>query len=103
MDIIDVGLYAGYVLIVLCAIAAVVIPLIQSFGDPQSLVKSAIGLGVLVVVFLISYALAGSDTMGTTTSESTSKLVGAGLISMYILFIGALVGIVFTEVSKMIK
>lgn len=101
MDIIDVGLYASYILIILCALAAVVIPLIQSFSDPQSLVKSAIGLVALVVIFFIGYALASGDAPGTT--ESTSKFVGAGLITMYILFIGAFVAIVFTEVSKMIK
>ena len=62
MDIIDVGLYASYLLIVLCAIAAIVIPLAQSFGDPQSLVKSGIGLGVILVVFLVSYGIADSST-----------------------------------------
>lgn len=101
MDIIDIGLYASYVLIILCAVAAVVIPLVQSFGDPKSLIKSAIGLVALVVVFFISYALADSDAPGATAT--TAKLVGAGIITMYILFIGALVGIVYTEVSKMIK
>lgn len=101
MDIIDIGLYAGYILIVLCALAAVVIPLVQSFGDPKSLVKSAIGLGALLVIFFVSYALAGSDTPGATAS--TSKLVGAGIITMYLLFLGALAGIVYTEITKLIK
>ena len=101
MDIIDVGLYASYILIVLCALAAVVIPLIQSFGDPQSLVKSGIGLAVLAVVFLIGYALADGNSAGAT--ETTSKVVGAGIIAMYIFFFMALFGIVYTEISKMIK
>lgn len=102
MDIIDVGLYASYILIVLSALAAVIIPLAQSMGDPQSLVKSGIGLGALLVVFLIGYLLAGSEaTPGVT--ESTSKLVGGAIISMYIFFFLALGGIVYTEVSKLIK
>ncbi|MFY0606130.1 MAG: hypothetical protein JXR10_05410 [Cyclobacteriaceae bacterium] len=101
MDIIDVGLYVSYLLIVLCALAAVIIPLAQSLGDPQSLVKSGIGLGALVVIFFISYAVASGESDATT--ESTAKLVGGGIISMYVLFAIAILGIVYTEISKAIK
>lgn len=101
MDIVDVGLFASYILIALCAIAAIAIPLVQSFGDPQSLVKSGIGVGVLLVVFLIGYGIADSNSAGAT--ETTAKLVGAGIISMYVLFFGAIIGIVITEVTKIIK
>lgn len=101
MDIIDVGLYASYLLIAICAISAIVIPLAQSFGDPQSLLKSGIGLGVMVVVFVVSYALANPEAAGAT--EGVSKLVGAGIISMYIFFFVALIGIIYTEISKLIK
>ncbi|MEQ8550336.1 MAG: hypothetical protein RIC03_20640 [Cyclobacteriaceae bacterium] len=101
MDIVDVGLFASYILIALCAIAAIVIPLVQSFGDPQSLIKSGVGVGVLLVVFLVGYIVADGTSAGAT--ETTSKLVGAGIISMYILFFGAIVGIILTEVTKIIK
>lgn len=103
MDIIDVGLYASYLLIALCAVAAIVIPLAQSFGDPQSLVKSGIGLGVIVVVFLISYAMADSVTSNIKVTENAAKFSGAGLIAMYIFFFIALIGIVYTEISKLLK
>jgi hypothetical protein len=101
MDLIDVGLFGSYVLILVCAIAAIGIPLVQAAGDPKSLVKSAVGVGTLLVVFLIGYLLADGNAKGAT--ESTSKLVGAGIISMYVLFFGAIIGIVITEVTKMIK
>jgi len=98
---VDIGLIVAYVLIVLCALSAILIPLVQSFSDPKSLVKSGIGLGAVLVVFLVGYTLAGSDSTGTT--ESTSKLVGAGIISMYIFVHIAIVGIFFTEISKLFK
>ena len=101
MSIIDAGLFAAYALIILCALAAVIIPLIQSFDNPKTLVKSGIGLGALVVVFLISYGVSSPEAAGAT--ESTSKLVGAGIISTYIFFFGAIIGIIYTEISKMIK
>lgn len=98
---VDIGLIVAYVLIVLCALSAILIPLVQSFSDPKSLVKSGIGLGAVLVVFLVGYTLAGSESAGTT--ESTSKLVGAGIISMYIFVLIAIVGIFFTEISKLFK
>jgi hypothetical protein len=101
MDIIDIGIYASYVLIVLCALSAIVIPLIQSLDDPKSLVKSGIGVVGLVVIFFIGYALADGETPGTT--ESTSKYVGAGLFTTYAFFFGAIIGIIYTELSKIIR
>ncbi len=98
---IDLGLIAGYVLVGLCALAAVVMPLIQSLSDPKSLVKSGIGVGALVVIFLITYAMADGNSEGTT--EGTSKMVGAGLLTMYVFVFLALAGIVYTEISKLIK
>ena len=101
MSLVDIGLFASYVLIGLCALAAILLPLIQSFGDPKSLIKSGIGVGALVVVFFIAYAMADGSSMGTTTG--TSKMVGAGLITMYLATAGAIIGIVYTEVSKLFK
>lgn len=101
MDLIDVSLSASYILIILCALSAIIIPLVQSFGDPQTLVKSGIGIVAVAVIFLISYAVAGSVTEGATAT--TSKMVGGGIITTYILFLVAIVGIVYTEISKVIK
>jgi len=98
---VDLGLIISYVLIVLCALAAIVIPLIQSFSDPKSLIKSGLGLGAVLVVFLIGYLLA--DGQSDVTTETTARLVGAGIISMYIFILIAIVGIVYTEISKIIK
>lgn len=101
MDFIDIGLYASYALIAFCAIAAIGIPLVQSFGDPKSLIKSGIGVAFLVVVFFVSYAIADDSAVGTTAT--TSKFVGAGLITTYVFFFGAIIGIVYTEISKMLS
>jgi len=98
---IDLGLISGYVLVGLCTLAAVVMPLVQSLSDPKSLVKSGIGVGVLLVVFLITYAMADGNAEGTTAT--TSKMVGAGLVTMYVFVFLAIAGIVYTEISKLIK
>ncbi|MEQ6119391.1 hypothetical protein [Reichenbachiella sp. MALMAid0571] len=108
MDSIDIILYISYALTILAAIAAIVFPIINSVSDPKSLIKSGLGLVALVVVFGISWALAGSEFTEYQASEfemnaSLSKFVGGTLIMMYILTGIAIVGIVYTEFSKMIK
>lgn len=98
---IDLALYLSYILIGACTVVAVIMPLVQSFSDPASLTKSGIGVAALVVVFIVSYAL--SDGSAPGASETTSKVVGAGIISSYVFFFGALIGIAYTEISKLIK
>ena len=98
MDFIDIGLFGSYALIGLCALAAVLIPLYQSFGDPKTLLKSGIGIGVMLIVFLFGYFLADGSSAGV--DESTSKVVGAGIITTYTFFFLAIAGIIYTELSK---
>ncbi|HNR72700.1 MAG TPA: hypothetical protein PKH83_00355 [Cyclobacteriaceae bacterium] len=103
----DAGLYFGYALVGIAIISAFFMPLIQILKSPSNLVKSGISIGVLAVVFLISYFLSGSEIspsgklMGIT--EGASKLIGAGLIMFYITFVFAIVGIVFSEINKTLK
>jgi hypothetical protein len=103
----DIGLYVGYGLFSVALIAAVILPLINALKSPKELLKSGMGIGALLVVFLISFGLAGSEVTAKYTAqgigESSSKLIGAGLTMFYIVFAAALVGIVFSEISKALK
>jgi hypothetical protein len=107
MEFIDIGLYVSYGLLLIAAIAAIILPLINSFSNPKSLVKSGIGIAVIVVLFVIGYIIAdsGVTTKYTTlgVGEGESKFVGGALLTMYMLFIIAIIGIVITELNKAIK
>jgi hypothetical protein len=99
---VDAGLIISYVLIGLCVAAAVILPLIQALGNPQSLKMIGISVGALLVVFFICYLISDSDTMGNDAiTPSTARLVGASLTMFYLLTGIALVSIVYTEVKKM--
>ncbi len=101
---IDAGLIIAYVLIGLCALTAIVLPLIQAAGNPGSLKKIAISVGGLVVVFIICYVLAGDSTYGNKeVTAGAAKRVGAGLIMFYVLLVGAFVTILYTEITKISK
>ncbi|MFY0651914.1 MAG: hypothetical protein JXQ96_07775 [Cyclobacteriaceae bacterium] len=108
MDSIDIILYISYALTILAALAAIVFPLINSLGNPSSLIKSGLGLVALVVIFGIAYALSGNEFTEVQATEygmnaSLSKFVGGILTMMYLLTGLAIIGIVYTEFSKMIK
>lgn len=107
MEIIDIGLYVSYGLIIIAAVAAIVLPLIGSLSHPKSLLKAGIGIVVLIVIFVIGWALSDSGVTAEYTTlgvgSTTSKFVGGALIAMYILMVIAIIGIVITELNKAIK
>ena len=107
MEIIDIGIYACYILLFVALIAAVVFPLLQITQNPAALVKSGIGVAGLVVLFIISYSLSGSEVTAKYTTmgvgESGSKMIGAGLILFYIILIATVVIMVFSEINKALK
>ena len=96
---VDVGLFLAYILTGLCVLVAIGMPLIKAFGDPDSLKKMGVGIGGLLVVFLVSYFTSSGEADGES-SEATVKLVGAGIVTFYILAIAAVLGIVYTEIKK---
>lgn len=109
MDIFDIVLYAAQILIVLGVILAIVMPLIKSLDDPQSLIKTGAAVVILVVIFFIAYSVAGNEVNPKYAGDpfnitpTSSKFVGGALITTYVLFIIAILGIVFTEINKAIR
>ncbi len=102
------GLYLAYILTITGAMLAIVLPLIKSFDNPKSLIASAAGVGILLVLFGIGYALSGSEITARyievgMESPGISKMVGGMLTMVYIMLGIALVGIAYTEFNKAIK
>ena len=105
---IDIGLYFMYTLLILAAIAAfIVFPVMRAIDAPMVFLKSLYGIGALVVLFVISYAISSSKVLPQWgvlgISEGTSKLVGAGLIMFYITAIIAVIALIFSEINKALK
>lgn len=105
--LINIGLMVTYALIGIAVISVVVLPLIKAIDNPKTLVGTAIGLGVLLVVFGISYAISGDEVLPRYVTQNVgpgiSKFVGGLLTTMYLFLGAAVVGIVFTEISKAFK
>jgi hypothetical protein len=101
------GLYVAYILFGIALLAAIVLPLINTLKNPSVLVKSGISLGVLVVLFAISYALADGKPSAISTAfgvpESSVKLISAGIIMFYIAMLVAALGVIYSEINKALK
>lgn len=100
-------IYWCYLLFGLGAASAIVLPIINLGKNPKGAKGALIGLVALVVVFLISYMIAGDEMLPKYETfidgPEDSKLVGMGLIAFYILAIGAIGAVVFSSVSKLLK
>lgn len=77
--------------------------------NPKKQMGIIIAVVALVVVFVASYLLSsGTDIPQevfekTGSNYSSSKLIGACMYTVYILFGGVLASVIFAEVSKKIK
>ena len=104
---IDVGLYIAYTLFIVATLSAIILPVVNAIKTPGALVRSLIGVGFLVVLFGVSYALSGSsvsaDNAARGFTETSSKLIGAGLIMLYLSLVLAVVALVYSEISKILK
>ena len=105
--LIDAGMWLFYILLIASIGAAVLMPLASAVKTPGTFKKALMGVGFLVVLFGIAYVLSGSEVTAEHAAkgitESSSKLLGAGLIMFYLTLLGSVVGIVYSEISKALK
>ncbi len=105
------GLYLSYFLVISAVAGAILLPLITSLVlDPKALVKSLIGFGALLLLFLLSYFSSGNEVAPAfqgkgpiTITSGISQLVGGLLYLTYILIGLTVVGIAYLEASKLFK
>src|SRR3989338_4470527 len=101
---VNIGLYISY-LMLFCSILLIIgWPVLHAIRNPKELKKTGMALASLLVLFLISYVF--SDSVVTPACEKfgldsgDSKMVGGGLIMMYLLFVISMGGIVYTEINR---
>ncbi len=107
--LINIGMYITYILAVVAIAAMLFFSLMHIFADLKKQKTTLIGLGALVVIFIISYIIASGtdvpqelfDKVGL--SSGTSKLIGASLIPVYILGVLSVLAIIYSEVSRAFK
>lgn len=103
----EILIYWCYALFVIGAITAIIFPIINMAKNPKGAKSALIGVGLLILVFVVSYALAGDEMTDKYTKfisgPEASKRVSTGLIAFYILAVGAIVATVVSGFSKIFK
>jgi sulfite exporter TauE/SafE len=102
------GLILAYILIGAAALAAFGFSLVQLVTNFERGKFVLIGIGALLVIFGIAFAISGSETepyqnVPQEIDASTSRLVGAMLKTMYISGGLAIVGIIVSEVAALFR
>jgi hypothetical protein len=107
MDSFDIFLYLAYTLVIVAFFAAILLPLVSAVGNPKSLLKSGLGVLFIVALYFIAYAFSGSEVTQAYSEfdvgPELSKIVGGTLIMSYLLLAFAIIGILYTEINKIIK
>ena len=106
--LITIGLYIAYIAFFAAILALVSFPIYNllkgNFGAAKG---TLLGVAALVAVVLICYFVSPAEQgdfytkMGVSAGQS--KLIGAGLLSTYVVFIGLIVITLYTVVSKWFK
>ncbi len=101
---INIGLFLTYILLAIAFLSLIGFPLLYTLQNFKNAKKGLIGALVAVVLLFIIYAISPADQSvfyeNAGISPSQSKMIGAGLLTTYMLFAGAIVYLVFAEVKK---
>jgi len=104
IDLLLRWLYVVMGIAVVCVIVFSVYALLQ---NPKSAVQSLIGLGAIVVILGITWALSSGETVVTPTKTYTDvsmlKLADTSLYAMYVLLAGAVLAVLFGELRSFLK
>ncbi|KJS06614.1 MAG: hypothetical protein CMD31_01650 [Flavobacteriales bacterium] len=97
-----------YILLGIATLTAIVFPIMTMAQNPKNAKNALIGVVGLAVVFAIGYFTASNEEVFDASAKlladaSTSQLSEAGLNAFYILGVGAIGVIIFSEVSKIFK
>jgi len=105
---VDPMAYVAYIVLGITVAFVLYFVLKNLFTHTSSLKNTLVGIGAFLIVLVISYSVSGGDTTvykygGQAVTEGASKMVGAGLVSFYILMIAAAVAMLLSGVKKMFK
>ncbi len=102
---IDLGLWISYILLFAAVAGMAVYSLVNMLRDLKNAKGTLIGVGVLLALFLLSFLISGDEVLPKYEqlgiSSGQSKMIGAGLITLYIIGFATVVLAVFTEFRKL--
>lgn len=99
----------AYFMVAVAVFFTLIFPIINMISNPKSGLKTLLSIAALALVLFISYQLADDTIMqipgytGKDNIPGTLKLTGMGIFTMYIMFGGAILAVVFSSISKLFR
>ena len=99
----------AYILCGIAIVAAIAFPIARLFSRPKQALKSLIGLVGVAIVVMVAYSLADGTPMdlkgynGPDNVPSMLILSDTIIYTMYILFVGAILAILGSEIYRRVK
>ena len=104
---VDAGLYLVYAMMFVSIASWLGLETLRIAKHPAAFMKSIYGIGGLIVVFLICFFAADSTVKDTWAVQGVTptmaKLIGASLMTFYLILIVAVAGLIYSEVNKVLK
>ncbi len=107
--VINIGIYLTYILIGAAVLGILIFSVSNIAKNPKAAKSALIGIGGLVVIFGLTYAIStGADATlyssdDEVVTEGMSRLVGMGLFSFYVLGGLTILSILYVEVTRLFK
>ncbi|MEM7102406.1 MAG: hypothetical protein AAF502_04675 [Bacteroidota bacterium] len=105
----DIGLKGAYFLLIVAVAALVLFGLWTVVTNPKGAIKGIAGVGILAVIFIISYSMASTDNVDEALkikeniTDGISKFISGGITTTSILLIGAVVVAILGEIRGIFK
>ena len=103
-SLINIGIILTYLMVGFAALTAVGFGIKKMIANTENTKKALYTIGGLVAVLLFSYLIASDEVLKSFEkygiTASTAKKVGMGLITFYVLAIGAIGAVLYAELSK---
>lgn len=98
----------AFILTCLTLLFALAFPVIRMFTNPKNAMKTLIGVGGVIILVIVMYVFASDELLVMARENkgnvpSVLKWVGTGLNTMYVMFIAAVITILYSEINKAFK
>ena len=101
------GIVLTYILLAAATITALAFPIKHMISHPEKAKEVGMAVGGLLAIYLIATLLASDEVTEHyakfDVTETISKQVGTGLFLFYILGAGAIIAVVYSEATKLLK
>ena len=105
---VDTMIPVAYVIFVLVLVFVVFFVVKNLITNAKSIKNTLIGIGAFIAILIVSFVVSGGDPTkyydnNVLVSDGTSQLVGAGLVTFYILVVVSLVAMAWSGINKIKK